>query len=295
MDKSVMFNGRLGKDDVDVWLNLLVENSASGFKDRELAKAFLMLEECITFASSLDNKIIGGTSIYRDRTRLAMVLASVAVDKEFRESATYQIIKSSMPFFKTVAIRDVDALVSVSENKNLLGFPLNLELDSWITDILKRIGFSEVNILDHYTFSIESKIQERTINWAREVNAKEVRELIWDQSKPMGLTNSLVWLARDFAVTRRCLETTVVNGQIAGVAGIWKVGNTLCVSPCIIDPEKLNWKQIAGSFVAKALESGVKYIDLPFVGEGQYDLIRSLENTCSVISCRKLSLMRKPL
>jgi hypothetical protein len=295
MDRPVMFNGRLNKDEVDTWLDLLDETSELGFKDRELAKAFLMLQESITFVSSLESRIIGGTSIYKDRTRLAMVLASVAVNMEFRESATYQIIKSSMPFFKTVAIRDVDALVSNDGNKNTLGFPLSLELDSWLSDIIKRIGFSEVGTLYHYTLTIESEMKERTINWTNGINSEEVRELIWDQSKPMGLTNSLVWLARDFALNRNCLAAASVNGQIAAIAGFWNFDNALCVSPLVSDPEKLSWDLLVESLIAEALETGVKQIELPLIGEGQKHLIEALEQMCNVSSCRKLSLLRKPL
>ena len=295
MDRPLMFNGRLNKDEVDTWLDLLDETSESGFKDRELAKAFLMLQESITFVSSLESRIIGGTSIYRDRTRLAMVLASVAVNMEFRDSATYQIIKSSMPFFKTVAIRDVDALVSHGKNKNHLGFPLSLELDSWISDIIKRIGFSEVGTLYHYTLTIEREIKEKTINWTGGFNSEEVRELIWDQSKPMGLTNSLVWLARDFALNRNCLAAASVDEQIAAVAGFWNVEDALCVSPLVSDPEKIGWDIVAESLIGEAMARGLKQIELPLIGEGQTRLIKTLERMCSVSSCRKLSLLRKPL
>ena len=295
MDRPVMFNGRLNKDEVDTWLNLLNENSESSYKDRGLAKAFLLLPESITFVSSLENKIIGGTSIYKDRTRLAMVLASVAVNKEFRESATYQIINSSLPFFKTVAIRDVDALVSLNGSKNRLGFPLSLELDPWITDIIKRIGFAEVGKLEYCSFVIDEEVKENPIEWNKEINTDEVRELIWDQSKPMGLTNSLVWLARDFAASRNCLVTNTVEGRTAAVAGFWKLSDALCVSPLVTDPKILNWDLIAESLIAEVVQRSVKHVELPLIGEGQQDLIRALEDKCKRGSCRKLSLLRKPL
>jgi len=149
MDPPVMFNGRLEKGQVDSWLNLLEETSELDYRTHALAKSFLHLPESISFASSLEGKIIGGTSIYRDRSRLAMVLASIAIRQEFRESAAYQIIKSSLPFFKTVAIRDVDALVALEAGRGALGFPLSLELDSWTAEIIKRMGFTETDMLHH--------------------------------------------------------------------------------------------------------------------------------------------------
>jgi hypothetical protein len=214
---------------------------------------------------------------------------------EFRESATYQIVKSSMPFFKTVALRDVDALVSHNRSENTLGFPLSFELNSWISDILKRIGFSEVGTLYHYTLSIEHEMKENTINWIGSINSEEVRELIWDQSKPLGLTNSLVWLVRDFALNRNCLAAASVDERIAAIAGFWNLENALCVSPLVSDPEKLGWDLLAEILITEALERGFRQIEMPLIGEGQKHLIEALRQVCSVSSCRKLSLLRKPL
>ncbi|MFW9838124.1 MAG: hypothetical protein ACFFE7_11445 [Candidatus Thorarchaeota archaeon] len=295
MDKPVMFNGRLSKDQVEVWLKILRETSETSYKNHNLAKSFLLLPESITFVSSLENKIIGGTSIYRDKTRLAMVLASVAVEKEFRDSAAFQIIKSSLPFFKTVAIRDVDALVSRDGSTNPLSFPLSLELDPWATEILKRIGFLKIANLEHWSFTLDKSIDKTPLAWTEEVNSDEVRELIWDQSKPMGLTNSLVWLARDFSVEMNCLVTIERNGKTEAVVGFWKLSDRFCIYPVVSDPERLSWERLADALIAMALESGMTKIELPLVGEGQGNLAQALENKSHQSSCRKLSLLRKPL
>jgi hypothetical protein len=295
MDRPVMFNGRLNKDEVETWLDLLDNASDSSYADRSLAREFLMLEESITFVSSLENKLIGGTSIFKDKTRLAMVLTSVVVEEQFRDTATYQIVKSSMPFFKTVAIRDVDAIVSVDGSKNPIGFPLCLELDPWITEVLKRIGFDEIGHLNHCSFQIDEEVLENPIIWNNEIDTEEVRELIWNQSKPMGLTNSLVWLFQDFALSKECLMTTNLEGKTVAVAGFWKLSDSLYVSPFVSDPERINWNQIAESIVAIAVQKGAKHIELPIIGEGQMGIIGALENWCSRSLCRKLSLLRKPL
>jgi hypothetical protein len=295
MKKPLMFNARLNKDEIDIWLDLLKNASEFSYKDRDLAKAFLMLQESMTFISSLENKTIGGTSIFKDRTRLAIVLTSVVVDREFRQSAAYQIIKSSLPFFKTVAIRDMDALVSLKDHKNTLGFPLSLELNPWVADILKRIGFDEVNVLEHCSFEMDEVIKGSPLRWSKEVRDEEVRELIWDQSKQMGLINSLVWLARDFAKSSNCLVTVSVEEKTAAVAGFWILSDVLCVSPLVTDPLKLGWDQVAESIVIEAENNNAKLIELPLLGEGQQDLIQALEKRCCCSSRRKLSLLRKPL
>ncbi len=295
MDKPMMYNGRLNKDKIDTWLNFLNDTSESGLVDQSLAKAFLQLPESITFVSSIEDNIVGGTSIYRDRTRLSMVLTSIGVIEQFRESATYQIIKSSLPFFKTVAIRDVDALIPLDAKKNSLAFPLSLELDSWVKADIKRLGFSEEGVLDHYSLEIHDWREQKSLGWTKEYNLDLVRELIWEQSKPMGLTNSLVWVSRDFAASRKCLMAALQEGKIGAVAGFWKLPDALCVSPILINPTIIGWELVAESLVSEAQRNDLKFIELPLIGHGQGELIAQLGNRCNITSHRRLSLFRKPL
>jgi hypothetical protein len=295
MDKSVMFNARLRKSEVNTWLNLLDSTNETGARNRDLVERFLLLPESITFVSSLENRIIGGTSIYRDRKRSAMVLAAVAVDKNHRDSAAFQIIKSSMPFFKTVAIRDVDLLVPQNDEPNKLGFPLSFDLEPWTKDIIERLGFSEVGFLKHCSFSVEPVSSGETTDWNEKVNEEESSELIWDQGKPTGLTNSLIWLAQDFALANRNLRALTINEHIVAVAGFWKMDDTLCVLPLISDPLRIGWEDLAAKLLFEARRRKVRYMDLSLLGEGQQDLIQALEEFCSLNSCRKLSLLRKQL
>ncbi|MFW9834595.1 MAG: hypothetical protein ACFFEK_11405 [Candidatus Thorarchaeota archaeon] len=295
MDKPVMFNMRLNKDEVDTWLELLNRTGESGYRNRGLARSFLQLEDSITFVSTLEDKIIGGTSIYKDKTRLAMVLTSVVVDKQYRESAAYQIIKSSLPFFKTVAIRDVDVLVAQGIGVNKLGFPLSLELDPWVEDVIKRIGFKKVGILEHCRFEIIKEPEKNPLVWSGNGNLNQIREHIWDQSKVMGLTNSFVWTACNFANWSNKLWVAVNENQMSAVAGFWPLADTLCISPLVFDSEILNWEQVAKSLVVEARQRNMTHIDLPLIGDGQIEIIRALEKWCNHSYCRKLSLLRKPL
>jgi hypothetical protein len=290
----MMFNGRLNKNESNIWLDLLHETNDSKLKDRTLALQFLQLPESISFVSSVDKKIIGGTTIYRDRTRLSMVLVSVAVKDTYRESATYQIVKASLPFFKTVAIRDVDVLVSKDVDADPIGFPLSLEVDSWTRGVIERAGFEEVAKIGQYSFNIKQG-NYNPLNWDYEPNEDNAKELIWDQSKPLGLTTSLVWVAKDFAEASKNLVTFSVNDRVVAVAGLWSTGESLVVSPIVTDPEALEWGQVAEAIVAEATNVRVKRIHLPIIGSGQTGLIQELEKRSDSSSSRELSLMRKPL
>ena len=294
MGQPVMFNGRLNKNESDIWLDLLNETSKSKCIDLELAKQYFTLSESISFVSSVDNQIIGGTTIYRDRTRLSMVLVSVAVKEAYRESATHQIIKSSLPFFKTVAIRDVDVLVSSNDVSDCIGFPLSLEVEPWAVDAIKRVGFDMVAKIEQYSFELSQK-QDNRIKWDNEPNLEGAKELIWDQSKPLGLTNSLVWLARDFAEDQGTLMTFTINNKVVAVVGLWQFVESLVVSPLVTDPEVLDWSQVAKAIISEGVRSKAERVHLPIVGLGQAGLIEELDGMTNFTSSRKLSLLRKPL
>jgi hypothetical protein len=79
------------------------------------------------------------------------------------------------------------------------------------------------------------------------------------------------------------------------VAGFWNLPDKLCVTPFVTEPEKMGWDVVAESLVVEATRTGVKHIDVPLIGEGQREIIRALEKWCNRSSCRKLSLLRKPL
>ena len=294
MSQPMMFNGRLNKNESEIWLDLLQETGEFKLRDHSLGMKFLQLPESISFVSSVDKKIIGGTTIYRDRTRLSMVLVSVAVKEAFREPATYQIIKASLPFFKTVAIRDVDVLVSKDGSPDPLGFPLSLEVESWTHDVIERAGFAEVAKIGQYSFNIKQG-NYSPLKWDSKPQKEMAKELIWDQSKPLGLTTSLVWVARDFAAAYGKLVTFTFNDSVAVVAGLWSTGDSLVVTPIVSDPEKLDWSKVAEAIVAECTNLGKKTIQLPIVGNGQVGLIEELEKRSNASSSRELSLMRKPL
>ncbi len=290
MSRPVIFNARLNKNELDVWLDLLNKTSESSYKSRDLAKQFLALPESFSFVSSVENQIIGGTTIYRDRTRLSMVIISVAVKQSYRDAAAYQIIRSSLPFFKTVAIRDVDVLIASPGETDQIGFPLSMVVDTWARDAIERTGFSEISKIRQHTFEVAEK-QERNIRWDEQPDLEGAKELIWNQSKSMGLTNSLVWTARDFAMNRRNLVTASADGKVIVVAGLWKIGKSLTVSPFMTDPEALTWVDAAKAIIGE----GEQEIHLPLIGNGQLGLIEELENRTREVSSRELSLLRKPL
>ncbi|MFW9840612.1 MAG: hypothetical protein ACFFES_06910 [Candidatus Thorarchaeota archaeon] len=294
MSKPMMFNGRLNKNESHIWLDLLQETNSRKVNDPSLALQFLKMPESISFVSSVADNIIGGTTIYRDRTRLSMVLISVAIKEAYREAATYQIIKASLPFFKTVAIRDVDILISNDEIEDPIGFPLSFEVDAWTRNLLERAGFEEVTKISQYSFDFRQG-NYHPLMWDNEPKEEKAKELIWDTSKLLDLTNSLVWVARDFALAQKSFVTYTVNDKVSAVAGFWSTSNSLVVSPLMADPKVVDWSQVAEAIAAEGTKIGVNRVQLPLLGSGQAGLIEECEKISTKSSRRELSLMRKSL
>ncbi|MGY5879587.1 MAG: hypothetical protein RTV31_05020 [Candidatus Thorarchaeota archaeon] len=290
-----MFNRRLSKSELDIWIEMVENQTDFGSLTRELASRFLGLEDTLSFVSSVEDEVVGGTVIYRDRTRLGMVLASVSVKNRFRETGAFSIIKSSLPFFRTVAIRDVDALVPDGPPERRLGWPGTLELDYWTRDVLERIGFEKQNELYNYTISInvEKAIDERDKIWDSQPNLDGAKNLIWDSSKIIGMTNSFIWTAFDFAVNQGTLRTITQNDSTKLVAGIYNLDTTAIISLLISDDDiAMTSKQI----VRMIQESVVDKVVFPLVGKGQSDLIEAVSDELGgSLKRRSMTLLRRHL
>ncbi|MCK4568407.1 MAG: hypothetical protein KAU48_13965, partial [Candidatus Thorarchaeota archaeon] len=76
MTAPVLFNRRLSRSELNTWIHLVESQTDIGCLNREMASNFLKLQETLSFVSSVNDEIIGGTAIYIDRTRLGMILAS---------------------------------------------------------------------------------------------------------------------------------------------------------------------------------------------------------------------------
>lgn len=297
MNTPVMFNRRLREQEIEEWLNITEKSNDAGHIKRTLAKSFLQLPETIAFISSINEEIIGGTSIYRDRIRLGMVLSSVAIKKEYRETCVYQVIKTSLPFMKTVAIRDVDALIAKKGSNKGFGFPASFELSKWLESTLEMIGFMPVGNIMSYTLqkNNDSISESNGKLWDPEPNLEGAKRLIWTQSRTTGLTTSLIWTALDFAFNRGSLRTLTLNGSTRIVTSIDRLTDIALIGLLVTNPE-YSENSMLNHLVAELLRGPETCIALPLIGEGQAELVKLLANQLGA-SYRKqsLTLMRKRL
>jgi hypothetical protein len=297
VNAPVMFNRRLREQEIELWLKLVRNSTDTGYIEQNLAYSFLQLPETIAYISSINDEIIGGTSIYRDRIRLGMVLCSVAIQEKYREISTYQMIKTSLPFMRTVAIRDVDAVIRRPADEKGIGFPASFELDAWMSNVLKKIGFVSVGNIWSYTLeSIDVlNLKSDGIHWDIEPDLEGTKQLIWEQSKTAGIDTSLIWTALDFAVNRGTLRTFSVNGSTRIAVSIDKLSNIMIGGFLVIDPEYTT-DSIVNHLANELGRRQQLRIHLPLVGEGQKDFIEFLgEKMGASLNKRSLTLLRKSL
>lgn len=292
-----MFNRRLRKNEISDWLNLIEQFTESGCADRNLAHSYLQLPEAIAFVSSINEEIIGGTAICRDKTRLGMVLSSAAINRKYRETSAYHIIKTSLPFMKTVAIRDVDAIVAKAPLRKGMGFPASFGLDSWLEKILEKIGFVPVGKISSYTLERDSntiRISDET-KWDTQPNVQGARQLIWSMCKTEGLATSAIWNALDFAISRGVLKTYSVGGSTRVVASIDHINQASLLGLLMVDSE-YSMNDAALQIASELHREHRPMIHFPLIGENQHPLVEMLSDQLGgSLKEQTMTLMRKYL
>jgi hypothetical protein len=297
MSTPVLFNRRLREEEIKSWIDLVNQDTSSGCISNELASSFLRLPETIAFVSTIDDDIVGGTAIFRDRVRLGMVLSSVAIRGAYRESSAYHVIKTSLPFMKTAAIRDVDAIISRDPTETSIGFPASLELDIWMFDILEKMGFKQVGRIWSNTLecNMDSQVGSKERRWDHRPNLEGAKQLIWSQGKAAGLTTSLIWATLDFAFNRGTLRTYSIDGSTRIAASIDRINETALVGMLVVDSE-YSEDLAVDSVVIDLCRHLTTRVHLPLIGESQQNLVDLLVEQMSA-SLRKwpLTLLRKNL
>lgn len=297
MAASVLFNRRLGEEEITSWLDLVDRTTNRGCVSHEIASNFLGLADTIAFVSTINDDVIGGTAIFRDRVRLGLALCSVAIRAEYRDSSAYQVIKTSLPFLKTVAIRDVDALIGQEMNNTDAGFPLSLELDSWMLSVLEKVGFEQIGTTVSCTLDCNSNssLVPKQITWDERATLEGAKQLIWSQSKETELTNSIIWAALDFAFNRRTMRTYSANGTTKAVTSIERVNEVAFIGLLVTDPE-YSEDSIIDNMVAELCRENTKMVHFPLIDQGQLHLVDLItEKIGASQHKRSLKLLRKKL
>ncbi|RLI55658.1 MAG: hypothetical protein DRP09_08970 [Candidatus Thorarchaeota archaeon] len=291
----MMFNRRLQSSEADLWLDLYEKSTERSLQNRDAARTYLNSPNAVTYVTMLDNTPIGGTCVMRDPTRLAMLLSAVAIDREHRDRLTYSLVKSSLPFFRTVAIRDVDALVC-KEGHPSLGFPYGIEQEPWIHDVLLRAGFKDEQELTYAQVDLDESRQRGVGLSLKPLSHLEPgRELVWEVGRKTGLANSATWTSLHFAQDLGKLYAVTSGEHIIMLTSMHLLGSKMIVGPVVHDSRNVPVESAAAAILGDAADRGADEVVLTMVGEGQRDLLDAFRDLTGSMDTREVVLMRKLL
>ncbi|MDF1539202.1 MAG: hypothetical protein P1Q69_09910 [Candidatus Thorarchaeota archaeon] len=285
-------------NEVNLWLNL-GRDSISSYEasdDVENVQLLMNLEDSMFFVSLLADDAIGASAIYKDTARNAMALLSVRVVPEYRNRVTSHIIKSSLPFFRTVAIREVDCLVS-SAKEDSLPFPIQNTLYSWSEQFLSEHGFSETGFVKIQTFKISKSFPEQISQWDQTPMSKEAQKgLFWKIDVKERQDYSHFWMGIDLCGAAGRLYTISKDEHCVAVVGAILYQDQLIIMAMMHDVSEIDDSSFASNLFALAQESGahsISILNLENTRSSFFDHITSIYG--EPVKVTTLKLMRKNL
>jgi hypothetical protein len=285
----------MSRAELDIWLELSGDVSPL---EREVAKRFTQLEDSMFFLSSIGDEIVGGTAIYRDRTRLAVALIAAHHRSDLNEAAQLQLLKSSLPFFRSVTIHHVDAVVGMTGMESKLPFPASFTLDKRFQPMLQSLGFVIEDKILRYAIDVSGKQPKKSsmIAWKTTDDHEAVRDLFWRQNKTIGIDSSLVTLGWQMASTKNLLQTLEDDKGITAAVGIDIIGSMAMIWPVIADFRLLDIDTLAQAIHERVLQTGATKIVFPILGTGQKELAERIADLINgKVSTSEASLLRKQL
>ncbi|MFW9848697.1 MAG: hypothetical protein ACFFF4_06130 [Candidatus Thorarchaeota archaeon] len=293
MSEAPFYSRRLTSQELDIWLKL-GKQVGTETDDNNLAQAFLDLEDSMFFISYLGEDIIGGSSIYKDTARNAMALLSVRITESHRARVSTHIVKSSLPFFRSVAIRQVDAILSNSNNEGSHPFPIQTELQSWIEKPLEENGFEHSEQIQYSTFVVPEEQIDSAFVWdSVPTTNEEIRKLYWsidDETRP---DYSNLWLGMNLSRATNTLHTQIIDADCRVAVPTYVVNDEMVIPGLLIDKPRESSEVIVA--VLKLCQNDkLRTISIYTVDEKNQKLLDDFIDICGKpTKQRNLSLLRK--
>ncbi|NHI84359.1 MAG: hypothetical protein EAX81_08675 [Candidatus Thorarchaeota archaeon] len=287
----MLYTRRLAKNELNTWLELEQPPTA---EEIQFVSAFLNLPDSMFFITTVEGRAIGGTAIYRDKTRLAVALIAARLEAKLREDTALQLFRASLPFFKTLSIRDVDAIVGSDNTTGRIPFPMDFTLQSWTCPALKMMGFQKATHTYGIILEGNKSAQVRSpLKRDNTPNYDGARELLWNQRETIGLSCSQQWLAFDMAKARNTMATFHLQGKICLAIAAESFRGGHLVPFFAANPEILSSEMIAEAFLQHFSEGPLIF---SLLGKGQKETINIIRNLCDSDSViYEQMLLRKQL
>jgi hypothetical protein len=220
--------------------------------------------------------MIGGTWLWRDQRRLGLTLAEIWMHDDFRVKAMNQLVKSSLPWFKSLAIREVDALVHQDDSTNFLTFPYNPILANWITPFLERNDFFDEGVYSQVLIHLKDRPQTTSHLTIDDIpNIEWVRNTLWEQRENLGLDISPPGMMVEYANELESLMTFSNNGNTLLALTRYTIGDTVVMGPLIYD-SSLDPSSIVSSIFC-ILPNDSSRIFLSLISKSQEEILKALE------------------
>ena len=294
MKSSTLFTRRIPRSELGTWLSLAGRELPEQI---DYAESFIALPDSIYFLASIGGELIGGTAIYRDRARYAMALVDVVLHPDHRNGAELQLLKSSLPFFRTVVIREVDVLLNSDDFEEYLLYPMATGIASSFRNTLEALGFHEIAKI--YRCSIDTCTEISIPNALPEdvtPNRKGAMDLFWKQTKLSKLDCSQVTLALEVAAKRGALKTWTTDANTILAIGIDCPQDRALVWPLLAASDVIDDSSVAREIAAQVIPLNPVSIELPLVGLGQLGIMNELAKLVGgQLETREATLMRKKL
>ncbi len=290
MTDESFFSRRLTSSELDIWLEL---GKISGANDQsKFAKMFMNLESSMFFVSYVGEDLIGGTAIYKDQIRLGMAIVNARIVPSWRERTSVQIIKSSLPFFRSASIRDVDVIISSEEKESEYPFPFNFVLDHWTQTALEKNGFEEESLLFNVTGDNPASSEVESSDWDTTMNLESLKKLFWKSD----LKCSLFWYLMDIHKEEGIIQTASDNEDVRFGLGISKVSNSTVIVTLLMNESLIDYDAVAKSILYESRKLSAERIVFPLLSGRQLGLIDTLETmTGNEYDKKELKLLRKNL
>jgi len=290
MTDESFFSRRLTSSEIDIWLEL---GKISGAKDQSnFAQTFMNFDSSMFFVSYVGEDLVGGTAIYKDQIRLGMAIVNARIVPSWRERTSTQIVKSSLPFFRSASIRDVDAIITLEEKESEHPFPFTFVLDHWTQTALEKNGFEEESLLFNVTGDNPASSEVESSDWDTTMNLEGLKKLFWKSD----LKCSLFWYLMDIHKEEGIIQTASDNEDVRFGLGISMVNNSTAMVTLLMNESLIDYDAVAKSILYESRKLSAERIVFPLLSGRQLGLIDNLETmTGSEYNKKELKLLRKNL
>ncbi len=284
MNGEMIYNRRLGREEIGKWLDMagaVTRVDPQLQCDRRLVEQLNSLPDALFYlASSAGGESIGGAALWRDHHGKGVGLVALPLLPEYREHALTQVMKTSLPWFRTATIRHVDVLVDTRHQPGAdpLPFPLALELPVWTLGPLTDIGFVRVGTVFRYSMFLGPSRPP--------VSASAVSDSVHGRAGTDGAVQLPVptdapgatqtRLAVSLARAHGCLRV-LTPGRSPGASVVLALyDDTLQVWTLVSDPDRTDEVALADAIAAPVLEHGPRRVDIVLAEAVDTAVVRSV-------------------